>query len=477
MKQEKAAKKAEKADKRAKAPKKADKKAAKTAKAGQAEGGGGGGGEGSHEAAAKTVAKAHTRDSLQALSKLGERVDASYRIVSQPPTVVPARGVAAVYGMPADQAASALEPYVRRSHYRQWSEQVVQGKQMMQAASDICLGWTKGLDVRRHFYWRQLRDMKGSALVEAVVPLGLNFYAGICGWTLARAHARSGDPVAMAEYLGTATRSTSRSPNSRSATPTRTRKITSSSCAPPSTSSALAEVAQGGTGAWTMAGAQPESPVTDGIRTLEVRWILPGELQTVVAGWFGQFTARTESRQDAYLISPHLPGLSVKVRGGRALEVKVYGGSPGILELAGRARGRMESWQKWSFPCGRLGPAHGELAGWRQVRKRRRIGWFSRASEPVLARVPAPGEEPRCTVELTEVAIGSEAWWSLGFEATGAADLLRAELQASAALVFAEGLPDGTELGMEHSRSYAKWLWQQSDAGGGELTSGPPPVP
>jgi hypothetical protein len=56
--------------------------------------------------------------------------------------------------------------------------------------------------VRRHFYWRQLRDMKGSALVEAMTPLGLTFYAGICGWTLARAHARSGDPVAIAEYLG-----------------------------------------------------------------------------------------------------------------------------------------------------------------------------------------------------------------------------------------------------------------------------------
>jgi sugar/nucleoside kinase (ribokinase family) len=56
--------------------------------------------------------------------------------------------------------------------------------------------------VNRHFYWRQLRDMKGSALVEEMIPLGLNFYAGICGWTMARAHARSGDPVAIAAYLG-----------------------------------------------------------------------------------------------------------------------------------------------------------------------------------------------------------------------------------------------------------------------------------
>ena len=74
---------------------------------------------------------------------------------------------------------------------------------MMQAASDIYLELgLKGLDVRRHFYWRQLRDMKGSALVEDMIPLGLTFYARICGWTLARAHARSGDPVAIAAYLG-----------------------------------------------------------------------------------------------------------------------------------------------------------------------------------------------------------------------------------------------------------------------------------
>jgi len=195
-----------------------------------------------------------------------------------------------------------------------------------------------------------------------------------------------------------------------------------------------------------------------------VRWIFPGELETVVAGWFGQFTGGTESRQDTYLVSPHLPGLSVKVRGGRALEVKVYRGSPGILEVAGRARGRMESWQKWSFPCGRLSQGSGEVAGWRQVHKRRRIGWFSPASEPISARVPAPGEEPGCTVELTEVFTGSEAWWSLGFEATGAADLVRGELQASAGLLFAGALPGDVELSMDHSRSYAEWLWQRSGA-------------
>ena len=73
---------------------------------------------------------------------------------------------------------------------------------MMQAASDIFLGWTKGADDTRHYYWRQLRDMKGSAEVESMLPGALAFYARACGWTLARAHARSGDPIAIAAYLG-----------------------------------------------------------------------------------------------------------------------------------------------------------------------------------------------------------------------------------------------------------------------------------
>jgi uncharacterized protein (DUF2252 family) len=219
--------------------------------------------------AEKAVAKAHTRHSLQALSKLGELVDGQYRIVSQPPIVVPARDLEATYGLSLDAidrlireqfrayratlqddrrhllerfrvvdmarkvvgvgsvgtrafivllqgrdqhdalflqvkeaTASVLEDHLPGSRYRQHGERVVQGQRMMQAASDLFLGWTKGAEVNRHYYWRQLRDMKGSADVESIVPVALSFYAGICGWTLARAHARSGDPVAIAEYLG-----------------------------------------------------------------------------------------------------------------------------------------------------------------------------------------------------------------------------------------------------------------------------------
>ena len=100
----------------------------------------------------------------------------------------------------------------------------------------------------------------------------------------------------------------------------------------------------------TMTAEPPQSPVTEAVRSLEVRWIFPGQLETAVAGWFGRFPARVESREDTYLLDPQLRGLSVKVRGGGALEVKVYHGSPGILEVAGRARGRLQAWQKWSFP-------------------------------------------------------------------------------------------------------------------------------
>jgi len=101
-----------------------------------------------------------------------------------------------------EATTSVLEDHLPKSRYKQHGERVVQGQRMMQSASDIYLGWTKGVEANRWLYWRQLRDMKGSIDVEAMKPFGLEFYARQCGWTLARAHARSGDPVAIAAYLG-----------------------------------------------------------------------------------------------------------------------------------------------------------------------------------------------------------------------------------------------------------------------------------
>ena len=219
--------------------------------------------------AEKTAQKAHTRDSLQALSKLAEVVDGRHRIVSQPPIVFPARDLAAQLGLSVDElehtvheqfrayrttlqddrrellerfeivdmarkvvgvgsvgtrafivllhgrddqdplflqvkeaTKSVLEDHLPKSRYAQAGERVVQGQRRMQAASDIFLGWTKGVEAGRYLYWRQLRDMKGSALVETMMPLALAFYGQVCGRTLARAHARSGDPVALSAYLG-----------------------------------------------------------------------------------------------------------------------------------------------------------------------------------------------------------------------------------------------------------------------------------
>jgi hypothetical protein len=211
-----------------------------------------------------------------------------------------------------------------------------------------------------------------------------------------------------------------------------------------------------------MTGAQAENPVTEGVRSLEVRWIFPGRADSQVAGWFGRFPAGVESRQDAYLVNPQLPGLSVKIRGHGALEVKVYRGSPGILEMAARARGRLESWQKWSFPCGPLSHGGAVPAGWVPVHKR--ISGSSLAAGQVRARVTGPGAEPACVVELTEVHRHGEAWWTLGFEASGPASLLRRELEATAMLVLAEALPDGMELDTDRSQSYAEWLGRQPGA-------------
>ena len=207
-----------------------------------------------------------------------------------------------------------------------------------------------------------------------------------------------------------------------------------------------------------------QSLVTEGVRSLEVRWIFPGQMESAVAGWFGRFPARMESREDTYLLDPPLPGLSVKVRGGGELEVKAYRGSPGILKVAGRARGRLESWQKWSFPVSPPSPDGGAPAGWRPVRKRRRISGFSLASGQIVARGPGPGGEQRCEVELTDVRTCGEDWWTLGFEATGPASLLRSALEATAALVFAQALPGGVEPGPDESRSYAQWLGQRPGA-------------
>jgi hypothetical protein len=199
------------------------------------------------------------------------------------------------------------------------------------------------------------------------------------------------------------------------------------------------------------------SSVIEGLRTLEVRWLVPGQLDAAVGGWFGRFPVETDAREDTYLVNPDLRGLSVKFRGGRALEMKMYHGTVGILEVPGRARGRIQSWQKWSFPVGPLRQDGDTPAGWTVIRKSRRISRFRLARGGIVAG-PGRASEPGCAVELTEVRARDETWWSLGFEAAGPAGLLRRVLEGTAELIFARALPTGAELGLGDCRSYAEWL-------------------
>jgi uncharacterized protein (DUF2252 family) len=219
----------------------------------------------------KAIAKARTRDSMSAFSKLTHEVDGRARILADPPLIVPiddlvqgaerdemfdalhelvrsyrqtlqfdrrvlleqfeladfARKVVGVGSVGTrawialllgldgqdplflqmkEAEASVLEEFLEPSEFKNHGERVVTGQHLMQASSDIFLGWLhveSGLDEKkRDFYGRQLKDWKGSAEVEQMAPKGLSAYGRLCGWTLARAHARSGDRIAIASYLG-----------------------------------------------------------------------------------------------------------------------------------------------------------------------------------------------------------------------------------------------------------------------------------
>ncbi len=219
----------------------------------------------------KALAKARTKDSMSAFSKLTHVVDGQARIVAEPPLIVPihdlaqgaereemfeslhellrsyrqtleydrrvlleefeltdmARKVVGVGSVGTrawialllgrdgqdplflqlkEAESSVLEEHLGPSEFSNHGERVVTGQRLMQASSDIFLGWlhvAEGIDGgNRDFYGRQLKDWKGSAEIERMKPSGLAAYGRLCGWTLARAHARSGDRIAIAAYLG-----------------------------------------------------------------------------------------------------------------------------------------------------------------------------------------------------------------------------------------------------------------------------------
>jgi uncharacterized protein (DUF2252 family) len=221
----------------------------------------------------KELAKARTKDSMAAFSKLAQVVDGEPRIVDEPPLIVPIADLAQDLGIGRDEIfdvlhellrsyrstlehdrrvlleefrladfarkvvgvgsvgtrawialmlgrdgedplflqmkeaeASVLEQFLGPSEFENHGERVVTGQRLMQATSDIFLGWVHVPEgeggLPRDFYGRQLKDWKGSAEIEQMVPKGMAQYGKLCGWTLARAHARSGDRIAIAAYLG-----------------------------------------------------------------------------------------------------------------------------------------------------------------------------------------------------------------------------------------------------------------------------------
>jgi hypothetical protein len=157
--------------------------------------------------------------------------------------------------------------------------------------------------------------------------------------------------------------------------------------------------------------------------------------------------------------TPRLEGLSVKLRGDAMLEVKLQKGSAGLFEVPGLATGRISSWHKWSFPIGSQGQHVSDSSDWRRVRKDRSISWFSPSGQAIPAPDRGADEPSGCIVELTDITVGAEAWWTLGFEATGSDAGRRGAIQATAAVVLSEA--EGVELRVDDSLPYSTWLTHQ----------------
>jgi hypothetical protein len=193
--------------------------------------------------------------------------------------------------------------------------------------------------------------------------------------------------------------------------------------------------------------------------TCEVRWIRPGRHGAEIARWFSRFPQVPETRDDDYLISPRMPGLSIKIRGGASFEVKQHCGTVGALDIAAAAAGSIDSWIKRSTPVPGGADLSRPLEGsaWRRVSKRRQIATFP------IGPSGSPGAAV-CSVELTDVEVLGQRWWTLGFEAGGRGAL--GGIKRTAAVVFAEPLPTASALRAEEACSYAEWIHELGHPGG-----------
>jgi hypothetical protein len=200
-----------------------------------------------------------------------------------------------------------------------------------------------------------------------------------------------------------------------------------------------------------------------GAVSLEVRWIHSGRLPSLLVDRLGPFAERVEVREDWYLTDPVLRNLSLKVRGGVRFDVKVFRHSPGQLALPGGIRGRLEVWEKWSFP---LADARDPLqagASWTPVEKARRRRSFGSADDGLVERPLAHAEAPGCSLELTDVRIDGEAWWTLALEAVGEPENLHRDLQAVAMTFINDPLSARFGLDTTASMSYQQRLRTRRD--------------
>jgi hypothetical protein len=198
-----------------------------------------------------------------------------------------------------------------------------------------------------------------------------------------------------------------------------------------------------------------------GSRTLEVRWIQRGSVPDAMLGWLGPLADEIEEREDRYLIEPSSPDLGVKIKGGIQLDLKGRRGSPGELALPGGNRGRLEIWEKWTFPLDRSALPRSDASAWLTLGKVRHRRSFRIDDGEVVERPVSEAELPGCSVELTEIAVGDGVWWTLGLEAGGEPATLEIALHATAGPLFRDPLPEGCALDLADSTSYARWLGTQ----------------
>jgi hypothetical protein len=193
------------------------------------------------------------------------------------------------------------------------------------------------------------------------------------------------------------------------------------------------------------------------VMTHEVRWLRRGAVPRNLTEWFSQLPHVTETRVDRYLVKPQVTGLSLKIRGDESIDVKQRQGSLGVVRVAGRLTGPADAWLKTSIP---LPEEPGWLAAsaddaWIRAVKRRLRAF-------PLDTPSASGADSSCVVELTEVEVLSELWWTVGFEVSGPLALDR--LHRAAAVVFGDPAAPVYRFRAEEATPYGEWIQQLSVA-------------